>query len=344
MTTSSPQNNNNYMDLYSVYIPSIKKKHGIETIGSVFFDLRVGKVTRVDFVPIKDAPEDTKYKSAFVYFTKLYSGLIRNIIIDEIEHKGKYNLNLDANIGVSSHHISEYWMLLKNKAPFQETTLNIHQLSHNMALMEEKMLKMEEKMSLLEEKTSLLEDRNTILEEETNNLRKQIYCLAAKFDNNVFPTLEDMNTELYETNNKIGRLQRTSSKLIGQIFMEPIRTEMNNDLKYGIPYSKRMLISDTDYGDSDNERIDNASTSVSVKPISDNRKKKTRCVVQTISTENLPWSCEFCRKTAEELKIGTMCSILYEITNDTTMYKYRFCSNDCIDKFENSEMMYNTYL
>jgi hypothetical protein len=125
--------------LYSVYIPKIYKGRGFEKIGSVFFELRVGRVTRVDFVPFKNERDSGNYRSAFVYFTKLYTDK-PNHIIDTIESKGRYLLNLDANIAVSKYTDSEYWELLKNKNPFEETTTNIHQLAHNMKQMEEKMI------------------------------------------------------------------------------------------------------------------------------------------------------------------------------------------------------------
>ena len=50
-------------------------------------------------------------------------------------------------------------------------------------------------------------------------------------------------------------------KLIEQIFTEPDITSLNNDMVYGIPYSKRLLRNDTDYGDSDNETLDNLQNS-----------------------------------------------------------------------------------
>uniref|UniRef100_A0A6C0IG31 Uncharacterized protein n=1 Tax=viral metagenome TaxID=1070528 RepID=A0A6C0IG31_9ZZZZ len=228
--------------VYSVYIPKIYKGRGFEKIGSVFFELRVGRVTRVDFVPFKNKRDSGNYRSAFVYFTKLYTDK-PNHIIDAIESKGRYLLNLDANIAVSKYTDSEYWELLKNKKPFEETTTNIHQLAHNMKIMEEKMTKIEE--------------TNKILTEENQKLRKEIELLKATMENNVEPTLCDLHCNLDATQYKISRLQRTSSKLIEQIFEdEPSKISLNNDMLYGIPYAKRLLKDETDYGDSDNETLD----------------------------------------------------------------------------------------
>jgi len=229
--------------VYSVYIPKIYKGRGFEKIGSVFFELRVGRVTRVDFVPFKNERDSGNYRSAFVYFTKLYTDK-PNHIIDTIESKGRYLLNLDANIAVSKYTDSEYWELLKNKNPFEETTTNIHQLAHNMKQMEEKMTKIEE--------------TNRFLTEENLKLRKELELLKANMENNVEPTLCDLHCNLDAVQYKISRLQRTGSKLIEQLFEdEPSKFSLNNDMLYGIPYAKRLLKDETDYGDSDNETLDN---------------------------------------------------------------------------------------
>jgi hypothetical protein len=218
--------------MYSVYIPKIFKNHGIEKIGSVFFELRVGKVTRVDFVPIEDP--NPKFHSAFVYFTKLYNNK-PNHILDNIESKGKYLLNLDANIGVSRNTNSEYWILLKNKSPFDETTLNIHQLAHNMAKMEEKMTKMEEE--------------NITLRKELERVTNAIYPRI----NNMSEFADSLYFKLDDTQDKISRLQRTSAKLIEKSFDEHVKTSLINDMVYGMPYSKRLLRNDTDFGDNDSD-------------------------------------------------------------------------------------------
>lgn len=244
--TAPPQTKvENNQQIYSVYIPKIYKGRGIEKIGSVFFELRVGKVTRVDFVPLKNERDSGNYHSAFVYFTKLYTDK-PNRILDEIESKGIYLLNLDANVGVSRDTNSEYWQLRKNNTPFEETTMNIHQLSHNMKLMEEKMAKMEIMMATLNEKNIFLEGENATLRKDLDRLKT-----------NIETTMDDFYVDLDESQNKISRLHRTGSKLIDQIFAEPDITKLNNDMIYGIPYTKRLLRNDTDYGDSDNEMLDN---------------------------------------------------------------------------------------
>ena len=112
-------------------------------------------------------------------------------------------------------------------------------------------------MKLMEEKIAKMEIMMIIMKGENATLRKDLENLKA----NIETTMDDFYIDLDEAQNKISRLNRTGSKLIEQIFTEPDITSLNNDMVYGIPYSKRLLRNDTDYGDSDNETLDNLQNS-----------------------------------------------------------------------------------
>ena len=60
---------------------------------------------------------------------------------------------------ISEKQQNEYWILLKNKAPVPETEQNIHQVSHNMKLMEEREVQMVEKMAKMEERMVKMEEK-----------------------------------------------------------------------------------------------------------------------------------------------------------------------------------------
>ena len=105
-------------------------------------------------------------------------------------------------------------------------------------------------MAKMEEKIMFLTGENTTLRSDLENLK-------ANIENNIQSTMDDFYIDLDETQNKISRLHRTGSKLIEQSFSEPDITSLNNDMVYGIPYAKRLLRNDTDYGDSDNEMLNN---------------------------------------------------------------------------------------
>ena len=276
MTQPNNQSSVNNMDVFSVYIPSINKNNTVDKIKRKFLELSVGQVYRVDFAAIK-GKEESKFQSAFVYFTKLL--FTPSYIIDEIEKFGAHRLDLYKNYFVSRDHEGEYWLLLKNKIPFKETTLNVHQISHNATLLEEKvtgmdtkmaqmdtkmaqmdekmarMAQMDEKMAQMEEKMTQMEVKLIKLEEENTKLKEDAENVQLIIDNNILPYLHDINAESYETQDKIGRLQRISYKQIECLFNDPDKTIMYNDLMFGIQYSKRFLKNEYDYGDSDNEQF-----------------------------------------------------------------------------------------
>jgi len=259
MTQPNNQSSVNNIDVFSVYIPSINKNNTVDKIKRKFLELSVGQVYRVDFAAIK-GKEESKFQSAFVYFTKLL--FTPSYIIDEIEKFGAHRLDLYKNYFVSRDHEGEYWLLLKNKIPFKETTLNVHQISHNVTLLEEKvtgmdtkMAQMDTRMAQMDEKMAQMEVKLIKLEEENTKLKGDAENVQLIIDNNILPQLQDINAESYETQDKIGRLQRISFKQIECLFNDPDKTKMYNELMFGIQYSKRFLKNEYDYGDSDNEQF-----------------------------------------------------------------------------------------
>lgn len=342
---SSNKNNSNIPnnnDVCSVYIPKIYKGCGTEKIRTKFLEEKIGNVIRVDFVPIKPQTNDLKNHSAFVYFIKLQIEEESISVMQTIETCGGYRIYLDSTSD------PDFWLLLKNKAPFQDTALNIHQLSHNMELIEDKFEKLCEKLVYTEERIYKLEQHNQLLIEENFSLTKQVNNLSATF-NNISQTLEDMYSETSENENKIERLQISASKIIENIYGKNEIIPLINNMKYGIPYAKRLLTGNNDYGDSDNEEIDNLgknnlslSTTLPIKK-QDNRKKKVLNVmlISDISHSKCPYTCEMCNKNQFESKIYTLIDTIYIFENEIGQYPYIFCSDDCRLNFENnSEKMY----
>jgi hypothetical protein len=64
--------------------------------------------------------------------------------------------------------------LLKNKAPVPETEQNIHQLSHNIKLMEEREAQMVEKMAKMEEREAQMEERHAQMEERMAKMEEKM--------------------------------------------------------------------------------------------------------------------------------------------------------------------------
>jgi hypothetical protein len=131
----------------------------------VFFETNhIGEVVRVDFAPFKN-DEKKGYRHAFIHFNPLSR---TDMIMKTIEQEGSYRFypyekQTRMITQISEKQQNEYWILLKNKAPVPETEQNIHQLSHNMKLMEEREAQMEERHAQMEERMAKMEEKMTSL-------------------------------------------------------------------------------------------------------------------------------------------------------------------------------------
>jgi hypothetical protein len=133
----------------------------------VFHAYCIGKVSRVDFVPINKKPgfqdeteETGNVISAFVHFTELYNTPITLAILNELENERSYNLHLNEICQRNS-----YWILLKSKNPIPETMMNNAQIVDNCRFLEKKIdslmdivNKQEERIRQLEEHIQTLSD------------------------------------------------------------------------------------------------------------------------------------------------------------------------------------------
>lgn len=156
----------------SIYIPRMSVLYTEESVINVMFNLRIGSVTRVDFVPINKKPGfvekvDEAYKSAFVHFylpLPRYEGPpLTAEDTDGLYPRNQYiwdMLDTDepCRVKVSP---TEYWVILRNNHPVPETMMNIHQVVENGRHLE-----------------SLVEKQNKKIEEQDVTIKK----LEAKLD------------------------------------------------------------------------------------------------------------------------------------------------------------------
>jgi hypothetical protein len=165
----------------SVYIPRMSLLHTEEAVINVMFNLRIGTVSRVDFVPINKKPGfvekfDDVYKSAFVHF---YLPLPR--------YEGPpLPAEETAGLRLRNQHIwdmlvsdepcrvkvspSEYWFILQNKNPVPETMMNIHQVVENGRHLE----------NLIEKQSKMLEEQDATikkLEAKLDGVHQSVYQL-----------------------------------------------------------------------------------------------------------------------------------------------------------------------
>jgi hypothetical protein len=152
-----------------------------EAVINIMFNLRIGTVTRVDFVSIGQKPGfkeiiDDNYKAAFVHFylpNPRYDGPP----LPEYAHENLCLRNqyvwdmLDADepcrVKVSP---SEYWIFLRNNNPVPQTMMNIHQVVENGRYLENIVLEQNKK---LEQQDATIKK----LESKLNGIHTVVYQL-----------------------------------------------------------------------------------------------------------------------------------------------------------------------
>ena len=146
----------------SLYVPRINKFYDKDSIKNIFWKFNIGKVDRIDFVPIINVDsgiEDTTFQQAFIYMAESCSSWN----FDLIQHNkkaGSYSLfpyrvpykkynNNDNNDNNDNN--NDCLSLYNNKIPipYSITNLNVHQLSHNNSILEEKIIKLEKEICYL---------------------------------------------------------------------------------------------------------------------------------------------------------------------------------------------------
>lgn len=175
----------------SLYIPSVKLSYSVEKIVFLFWKHGLGKVDRVDFVPIIRAndKECANFKQAFLYVDPRSSW--HPDIVKSIE--GGIPYRVYPNREETFDHLrdeKEYWLILKNKSPvpYATTTLNVHQLANNLALLEEQLAEREAR--LVEKEARLVEREEQITELESELAVKSALVTELQAVNN---RLSDFN-------------------------------------------------------------------------------------------------------------------------------------------------------
>ena len=134
----------------SLYIPTLKVSCDANRLIYVFWKFGLGKIDRVDFVPIMipvigktELEEDRRFKKAFIYLDVQSSW--HPDIIKAVEEEKPYKFYPNRDEHFESLRDDSYWLLLKNKSPvpYTTTSLNVHQLAHNNTLLEAKVSDME---------------------------------------------------------------------------------------------------------------------------------------------------------------------------------------------------------
>jgi hypothetical protein len=164
---------------FSIYIPRMSLKHDEISVKKYLEMFHVGVVCRVDFTPINKKPgfvEDvnSSVKSAFIHFYDIPLGYFGQGFPYDVNIWSEIVSGKGCKIAVSEE---EYWILLKNNKPVQNTLMNIHQVVENGRHLE-----------------NLIQEQAKIIEEQSYAIQK----LSEKLDI-IQSIVEQMNNEEQDT-------------------------------------------------------------------------------------------------------------------------------------------------
>ena len=137
------------MSSVSFFIPRMLGEYCETRVKGIFESvICVGTVNRVDFVPIEGEP---RFQKAFIHMEQIYNTPATSHLMSEV---------FDANRGVRMYpgmfNQNEYWVLLKNKTPVQETKLNIHQVAENARILQSVVETQAKEIKALREQLALI--------------------------------------------------------------------------------------------------------------------------------------------------------------------------------------------
>jgi hypothetical protein len=111
--------------IFSIYIPVVSCELNELTISIELGGY--GIIDRIDFIPAKKNNKNNM--SAFVYFTFLVQNEItKRNLKEEIFYRESNRLTSYKHFLQKYGNPTDYWIILRNKKPIENTILNIHQI------------------------------------------------------------------------------------------------------------------------------------------------------------------------------------------------------------------------
>ena len=126
---------------YSFYVPRVHDFCSEEQVRLQFRLQGIGIVRRVDFKPILG----TNFKKAFVHMESVFDTDFARAVIETVFVKREFT-----QIHPDITNASIYWILLRNRSPVPETTLNLHQLAENHRILEELVFQQQQQIEQLQ--------------------------------------------------------------------------------------------------------------------------------------------------------------------------------------------------
>ena len=129
---------------YSFFIPLMANRYTADSVKDIFqYTFGIGPVNRVDFVPIEGNP---RFQKAFVHMASInYSETVDTIMTKVFNNQESVRMHPDAA------NAKAYWILLANKNPVTETSLNIHQVAENARILQDLVFKQSDQIARLQE-------------------------------------------------------------------------------------------------------------------------------------------------------------------------------------------------
>jgi hypothetical protein len=157
-----------YSSTFSVYIPRVSAYITVQMIQEEFIYAGIGVVKRVDFTPTNkkagfcEDMEDLNCKSAFVHYDVYNMNMNMNMMSPE-------GLNFQNVLLTGKTHkfwpkcVREYWIILPNRKPIQDTLMNNAQIVENCRLLEKKVEEQTTQIETLERRIERLEAITTAM-------------------------------------------------------------------------------------------------------------------------------------------------------------------------------------
>jgi hypothetical protein len=220
----------------SIYIPRISKAFNEDCVKAIFMNLRIGEVSRVDFV---DCDFDPQFRKAFVHLSFYYVTQIANDMRTAHEKCIAFNIRPEYWDPTSN----VYWMTLMNRNPVPETSLNIHQLAENLRILEgtvatnkaECLNNNSARFIAIEENQTKIEKR---MEDLRDNVRLGDSFVAIKLSNMekaIDSQKELIKRHIVRQDDQINRLQQSFIQLMGSLEFKERTIEMYKAIILNVP-------------------------------------------------------------------------------------------------------------
>ena len=164
----------------TIYVPRMSSEHDEYCVMSEFENQQIGKVSRVDFVPINKKPGFTEevgmfVRSAFIHFDYYCNNEKSIKIMEKLCRGGNHRIDVLITTSPYDHqgHTYEYWILLKATNPIQKTMMNRHQIVENCRFLE---TKLDEQAEIIDKQAKIIEK----LESTVNGLQNVVYQMIPR--------------------------------------------------------------------------------------------------------------------------------------------------------------------